>query len=75
MRARFAEFGAGRVDPITNRTIASGFAVDIFFATLDVLPIHITYEFQLYSMTAGDDFQLFSTADGHKTLPELPQVI
>ncbi|XP_073150661.1 glutamate receptor 2.8-like [Henckelia pumila] len=50
-KSGFKEFVDVSVDPTTNLTNASGFAVDIFLASLHMLPFHINYEFHSYNDT------------------------
>ncbi|GER52075.1 glutamate receptor [Striga asiatica] len=47
----FTEFVNVAVDRKTNRTNATGFSVDIFLATLDLLPFPVDYEFSYYNDT------------------------
>ncbi|KAK4485551.1 hypothetical protein RD792_008194 [Penstemon davidsonii] len=48
----FTEFVETKIDPRN----ASGFAIDIFLATLNVLPFHINYEFLPYNDTKNIDW-------------------
>ncbi|KAK4485547.1 hypothetical protein RD792_008190, partial [Penstemon davidsonii] len=41
----FTEFIGTKIDPRTSHINPSGFAIDIFLATLKVLPFHINYKF------------------------------
>ncbi|KAL3819522.1 hypothetical protein ACJIZ3_005427 [Penstemon smallii] len=52
----FTEFVETNIDPITSHTNASGFAIDIFLATLNVLPFPINYEFYHYNDTKNIDW-------------------
>ncbi|CAI9769387.1 unnamed protein product [Fraxinus pennsylvanica] len=45
----FTEFVNVTIDPITNHTNATGFSIDIFMATLQLLPFPINYEFNYYN--------------------------
>ncbi|PIN16429.1 Glutamate-gated kainate-type ion channel receptor subunit GluR5 [Handroanthus impetiginosus] len=45
----YTEFVQVIIDPITKRTNATGFSIDIFLATLEVLPFPINYEFFHYN--------------------------
>ncbi|CAA0809694.1 glutamate receptor 2.5 [Striga hermonthica] len=47
----FTEFVNVAVDRKMNRTNATGFSVDIFLATLDLLPFRVDYEFSYYNDT------------------------
>ncbi|CAA2981984.1 glutamate receptor -like [Olea europaea subsp. europaea] len=49
----FREFVNVTIDPATNRTIATGFSIDIFMATLPWLPSPINYEFYHYNNDAN----------------------
>ncbi|KAG8372432.1 hypothetical protein BUALT_Bualt12G0065500 [Buddleja alternifolia] len=46
----FLEFLKVTFDPTTNHTSATGFSIDIFMATLKVLPFHIDLEFHKISI-------------------------
>ncbi|KZV37643.1 Glutamate receptor 2.8 [Dorcoceras hygrometricum] len=47
-KSGFTEFANFSVDPITNHTKASGFSVDIFLASLQMLPFPVNYDFRPY---------------------------
>ncbi|PIM99302.1 hypothetical protein CDL12_28206 [Handroanthus impetiginosus] len=50
-KSGYKEFVNVSIDAKTNRTGATGFAIDIFLAALKVLPFHIDYEFHCYKCT------------------------
>lgn len=50
-KSGFTEFVNLSVDPTTNLTNASGFSVDIFLASLPMLPFPINYKFSYYNDT------------------------
>ncbi|KAL0453592.1 UNVERIFIED_CONTAM: Glutamate receptor 2.5 [Sesamum latifolium] len=52
----FTEFVDVITDPATKHTNATGFSIDIFLATLELLPFPINYEFVHYNDTRNIDW-------------------
>ncbi|KAK4404499.1 Glutamate receptor 2.5 [Sesamum angolense] len=52
----FTEFVDVIIDPATKHTNANGFSIDIFLATLELLPFPINYEFFHYNDTKNIDW-------------------
>ncbi|KAL0404498.1 UNVERIFIED_CONTAM: Glutamate receptor 2.2 [Sesamum radiatum] len=65
----YREFVNVSIDPITKHTNATGFSIDIFLATLDVIPFPVNYEFHHYNDTQNIDWIY------DDMLHEIPQVV
>ncbi|XP_047950152.1 glutamate receptor 2.7-like isoform X2 [Salvia hispanica] len=63
----FVEFVKAVIDPATNETRATGFAVDIFLYALKQMPFHINYTFLCYNESTSTNWSYDSM------LHEIPQ--